>query len=132
MTERNPIAIIGLGCRFPGSADRPQALWQLLMDRVDAIGEVPPERWDLRRFYDPDPERPGKMYVREGGFLSEPIDRFDALAFGISPREAQHMDPQQRLLLEVTWEALDDAGLAQERLRGRDVGVFVGASPSTT
>lgn len=123
---REPLAIIGLGCRFPGGASGPDALWSMLSERRTGLGEVPPDRWDHRRYHDPDRDTPGKMYVREGAFLREPITAFDPLAFGISPREAEHMDPQQRLLLETTWEALDDAGRSQESLRGQDVGVFVG------
>jgi myxalamid-type polyketide synthase MxaB len=122
------VAIIGMGCRFPG-ADGPAAFWRLLCDRVDAITEVPPSRWDVGRLYDPNPSAPGKMSTRWGGFV-EGIDRFDAAFFGISPREAAHMDPQQRLLLEVTWEALEDAGVAADALAGRRTGVFVGVGGS--
>jgi amino acid adenylation domain-containing protein len=121
-----PIAIIGIGCRFPG-ADGPQAFWRLLHDGVDAISEVPPDRWDIEGVYDPDPATPGKMSTRWGGFL-ERADMFDARFFGISPREATRMDPQQRILLEVAWEALEDAGHAPERLAGSSTGVFVGIS----
>ncbi len=121
-----PIAIIGIGCRFPG-ADGPQAFWQLLRNAVDAITEVPAERFDLQAFYDPDPAAPGKMSTRWGGFLKQ-VDQFDPHFFGISPREAARMDPQQRLLLEVAWEALEDAGQVAERLAGTQAGVFVGIS----
>jgi acyl transferase domain-containing protein/acyl carrier protein len=124
---REPVAIVGIGCRFPGGASNPQAFWELLCQGVDAITEVPPERWDARRFYDPDPAKPGKTYVKQGGFLREKVEYFDPLAFGISPREAHTLDPQQRLLLEVTWEALEDAGLAIEGLAGSRTGVFIGA-----
>ncbi len=131
MNEKNmqhePIAIIGIGCRFPGGASNPKAFWELLCQGTDAITEVPPERWDTRQFYDPDPEKPGKTYVKQGGFLREDISNFDSLFFGISPREAQVMDPQQCLLLEVTWEAFEDAGLAAEKLAGSETGVFIGA-----
>jgi acyl transferase domain-containing protein/NADP-dependent 3-hydroxy acid dehydrogenase YdfG/acyl carrier protein len=120
------IAIIGIGCRFPGGASSPAAFWELIASGADAIVEVPRQRWNIDRFYDPDPEAPGKMYVRAGGFLQEPIDRFDALFFGMSPREAAYLDPQQRVLLEVAWEALEDAGLAAEGLAGSDAGVYVG------
>ncbi len=121
-----PIAIIGIGCRFPG-AHGPQAFWQLLRAGVDAITEVPTERFDLHAFYDPDPAIPGKINTRWGGFLDQ-VDQFDPHFFGISPREALRMDPQQRLLLEVTWEALEDAGQAPERLTGSQTGVFIGIS----
>jgi acyl transferase domain-containing protein len=122
--KNEPIAIIGVGCRFPGAND-PAAFWQLLRDGVDAISEVPADRFDQRAFYDPDPTTPGKMNTRWGGFLGQ-VDQFDANFFGISPREALRMDPQQRLLLEVTWEALQDAGQVPERLAGTQTGVFIG------
>jgi amino acid adenylation domain-containing protein len=112
-----PIAVIGLGCRFPGGADNPEAFWRLLRNGVDAIRVVPSDRWDVDAIYDPEPGTPGRMSTRHGGFIDQ-IDRFDAAFFDISPREATYMDPQQRLLLEVTWEAVDDAGLAAERLAG--------------
>jgi acyl transferase domain-containing protein len=119
------IAIIGMGCRFPGGADNPESLWRLLRDGVDAVTEVPRDRWDVDAYYDPDPSSPGKMVTRWGGFLAN-IDRFDPAFFGISPREAASLDPQQRLLLEVAWEALEDAGVAPGRLAGTRTGVFVG------
>lgn len=121
-----PIAIIGIGCRFPG-AKNPEAFWQLLCDGVDAITEIPANRWDLRELYDPDPDKPGKMNSRCGGFLQQ-VDQFDPHFFGISPREAAAMDPQQRLLLEVAWEALEDAGQVRSHLSGTRTGVFVGIS----
>ncbi|WP_249039727.1 non-ribosomal peptide synthetase/type I polyketide synthase [Archangium gephyra] len=126
MMNREPIAIIGLGCRFPGARD-PRAFWKLLRDGVDAISQVPPDRWDIEAFYDPDPSAEGKMSTRWGGFL-EQVEQFDPQFFGIAPREVTSMDPQQRLLLEVTWEALEDAGHAPERLAGSKTGVFVGMS----
>ncbi len=110
------IAIIGIGCRFPGAKDA-SAFWQLLRNGGDAIREVPADRFDHHAFYDPDPAMPGKMNTRWGGFLDQ-VDQFDPNFFGISPREALRMDPQQRLLLEVTWEALQDAGQVPERLAG--------------
>jgi acyl transferase domain-containing protein/aryl carrier-like protein len=123
--EAEPIAIIGIGCRFPGGANSPESFWRMMRDGVDAISEVPPERWELQTFYDPEPATPGKMNTRWGGFLPQ-IDRFDANFFNISPREAVRMDPQQRLLLEVTWEALEDAGQLPEKLTGSRSGVFIG------
>jgi thioester reductase-like protein len=118
------IAIIGLGCRFPG-ASNPDAFWQLLQNGVDAITEVPKARWDIDQFYDPEPGKPGKMSTRWGGFL-EQVDRFDAEFFGISPREVERMDPQQRLVLEVAWEAIEQAGIAPDSLSGSQTGVFMG------
>jgi acyl transferase domain-containing protein/NADPH:quinone reductase-like Zn-dependent oxidoreductase/NAD(P)-dependent dehydrogenase (short-subunit alcohol dehydrogenase family)/acyl carrier protein len=122
-----PIAIIGMGCRFPGGADNPEAFWRLLRDGVDAVTEVPSDRWDVDAFYDPNPDTPGKTYSRWGGFLDR-VDRFDARFFGISPREAVKMDPQQRLLLEVSWEALENAGQVPDRLVNSRTGVFIGSS----
>ncbi|BBA33063.1 polyketide synthase family protein [Methylocaldum marinum] len=121
-----PIAIIGLSCRFPGAPD-PEAFWQLLAEGVDAIGEVPRDRWNVDANYDPEPGIPGKIYVRAGGFIGSP-DGFDADFFGIAPREAMSLDPQQRLLLELGWEALEHAGLVPEHLAGSSTGVFVGVS----
>ncbi|WP_433601877.1 type I polyketide synthase [Nocardia sp. CA-135953] len=118
-------AIVGIGCRFPGGIDGPGAFWDFLIRRGDGIVEVPPDRWSLDKFYDPDPDAPGRMYTRSGGFLTRSLWEFDADFFGISQREASIMDPQQRLLLEVAWEALDDSGMAG-RVAGRDIGVFVG------
>ncbi|HEU4363324.1 MAG TPA: SDR family NAD(P)-dependent oxidoreductase, partial [Mycobacterium sp.] len=121
-----PIAIVGIGCRFPG-ADGPAAFWGLLSSGADATGDVPADRWDVDAFYDPDPAVPGTAVTRRGGFLNR-IDSFDYQFFGISPRESAQMDPQQRLLLEVAWEALEDAGQVPERLAGSRTGVFVGIS----
>ncbi|MGE3809735.1 MAG: SDR family NAD(P)-dependent oxidoreductase, partial [Gemmataceae bacterium] len=124
-TTGEAIAIVGLACRMPG-AGNPAAYWKLLHDGVDAIREVPPSRWDIDAYFDPDPDAPGKMYCRHGGFL-EDIDGFDPHFFGIAPREAIAMDPQQRLLLELAWEALEHAGLlAPTRLERSRTGVFVG------
>ena len=123
--QQEPIAIIGMGCRFPGGANDPASFWQLLRDGVDAITEVPPDRWDINAYYDPDPETPGKMSTRWGGFVNG-IDQFDPQLFGISPREAASMDPQQRILLETSWEALERAGQAPDKLAGSRTGVFIG------
>jgi iturin family lipopeptide synthetase A len=124
--DREPIAIVGIGCRFPG-ASGPEGFWRLLRDGKDAIREVPASRWDAEAFYDPDASKPGKMNNRRGGFL-EDVDLFDSQFFGIAPREVRGMDPQQRLLLEVAWEALEDAGQTPERLAGTATGVFMGVS----
>ncbi|MEA5581854.1 SDR family NAD(P)-dependent oxidoreductase [Nodularia harveyana UHCC-0300] len=123
---KEPIAIIGIGCRFPG-AKNPEAFWHLLRDGIDAITEVPKTRWDIDAFYDPDPSTPDKMTTRWGGFL-EQIDQFDAQFFNIAPREATSVDPQHRLLLETTWEALEDGGQNPEALTGTPTGVFMGIS----
>ena len=123
-----PIAIVGMACRFPGGADLPEAYWQILYEGVDAIIEVPTERWSIDEHYSSDPNVPGKMNTRSGGFLKEPVDTFDPQFFGISPREANSMDPQQRLLLEVSWEALENAGQAPSQLDGTRTGVFIGAT----
>lgn len=125
-SREDSIAIVGMGCRFPGGVNSPASFWELLKKGADGIIEVPPDRWNIDRFYDANPATPGKMYVRAGGFLKEKIDEFDALFFGISPREAGFIDPQQRILMEVAWEALEDAGIDPEKLAGSDTGVYVG------
>jgi acyl transferase domain-containing protein/NADPH:quinone reductase-like Zn-dependent oxidoreductase len=124
IVRSEPIAIVGMGCRFPGGADSPERYWQLLRDGVDAVGDVPRDRFDVDTLYDPDPAAPGKMCVTAGGFLHD-VDGFDAPFFGILRREAERMDPQHRLFLEVAIEALDDAGLPRHRLAGSATGVFV-------
>ena len=126
--QTEPIAIVGVGCRFPGGANNPESFWQILHHGIDTIKEVPASRWDVDAYYDPEPETSGKMYTRQGGFLGVNIDEFDAEFFGIAPREAVSMDPQQRLLLEVTWEALENAAIAPNKLVGSSTGVFVGMS----
>lgn len=124
--SREAIAIIGVGCRFPGAKD-PQAFWQLLSGGIDAISEIPEDRWPKQAFYHPDPSIPGKAISKWGGFLDS-IDQFDPFFFGISPNEAKHMDPQQRLLLELSYEAFDHAGQSKDQLDGTNTGVFVGIS----
>jgi len=121
----DPIAIIGMGCRFPHGADNPQAFWSLLQNGIDAVTEVPSNRWSLDEYYDMDMDAKGKIYSRYGCFLDQ-VDNFDADFFGISAREAALMDPQQRLLLEVAWEAMEAAGLTGPQLSGSRTGVFVG------
>jgi acyl transferase domain-containing protein/NADPH:quinone reductase-like Zn-dependent oxidoreductase/acyl carrier protein/SAM-dependent methyltransferase len=115
-----------MACRFPG-APSVDEFWQLLANGVDAVSEVPPDRWDVDYYFSRDPSAPGKMYTRAGGFIPD-IDKFDPAFFGISPREARQMDPQQRLLLELVWEAFENGGLPPSRFGGTKVGVFVGAS----
>ncbi|MEO0936209.1 MAG: polyketide synthase, partial [Cyanobacteria bacterium J06641_2] len=119
-----PIAIIGVGCRFPGARNH-EEFWHLLHQGVDAISEVPFSRWDIDAYYDSEPVTPGKMNTRYGGFIKE-VDLFDPSFFGISPREAERMDPQQRLFLEVAWETLENAAVAPSKLSGSQTGVFVG------
>jgi acyl transferase domain-containing protein len=121
-----PIAILGMGCRFPGGVESPDDLWQLLCAERDAVSEFPTDRgWNLDALFGPDPDAPGATYVRAGSFVDN-VGDFDAAFFGISPREAQAMDPQQRLLLEATWEALERAGINPISLHGSDTGVFIG------
>lgn len=119
-----PIAVIAVACRFPGAPD-PDAYWELLSGGVDAIREIPEDRFDVDEFYDPDQQTPGKIYTRNGGYLDS-VDTFDPEFFGISPREAMWIDPQQRLMLEIAWEGLERAGYAPSSLRGSRSGVFVG------
>ena len=127
LPNAEPIAVIGIGCRFPGGADGPQDYWRLLSEGRDAVTEVPADRWRFQDLFDEDPAAPGKTTSRWGGFLTG-VDRFDPTFFGISPREAARMDPQQRLLAEVAWEALEDAGIVPDQLAGSATGVFIGVA----
>ena len=121
------IAIIGIGCRFPGGVNDTESFWKLLVEGREAVSDVPADRWNVERFYDPEAGLVGKTVAKRGGFL-DAIDQFDPQFFGISPREAPYIDPQQRLLLETAWEAIEDAGLILDFENGTDIGVFVGVS----
>jgi acyl transferase domain-containing protein/acyl-coenzyme A synthetase/AMP-(fatty) acid ligase/acyl carrier protein len=126
-SDLDGIAVVGMGCRMPGGVASPQALWSLLMEEVDAISEIPGNRWDAGRFFSTNPDEPGTISTRMGGFVDD-VDYFDPVFFGISPREARHLDPQQRLLMEVCWETLEHAGIPPSSLDGSQTGVFVGIS----
>jgi acyl transferase domain-containing protein len=125
--RREPIAIVGAACRLPGGADTPDRFWDLLVRGRDAVTEVPATRWNVDAYFDENPDAPGKMYCKYGAFIGE-VETFDAMFFGISPREAILMDPQQRLLMEMMWEALENGGIAPDRLAGSSTGVFIGMS----
>ena len=121
------IAIIGMGCRFPGGLNDVESFWKFLIEGGDAVVEVPSDRWNIDRFYDPEPGIPGKSIAKEAGFI-DGLDQFDPQFFGISPREAPYIDPQQRLLLETAWEAMEDAGIVLDQQTGTNIGVFAGVS----
>ncbi|WP_407686788.1 type I polyketide synthase [Mycobacterium sp. HUMS_1102779] len=125
LATAEPVAVVGIGCRFPGASAGPEAYWEFLSGGGDAIGEVPPDRWDADAYYDPDPFAPGRMASKWGGFLPD-VAGFDAEFFGISPREAEAMDPQQRVLLEVAWEALENAGMTAESVGETRAAVMMG------
>lgn len=124
-----PLAVVGMACRFPGGATTPDSYWSLIRDAASGIVEVPADRWEIEGWYDPELKEPGTSHTRFGGFVG-PLDGFDAAFFGVAPREAATLDPQQRLLLECTWEALERAGEAPDRLRGSATGVYVGITAS--
>lgn len=126
MIKLKSLAVVGIGCRLPGGINSPEEFWQLLCEERDAIVPVPEARWDVRKYYDENPYKPGKSYVKEGGFLHHQITDFDADFFNITPREAMTVDPQQRLLLEASWEAIEDSGMPLEALQKLRTGVFVG------
>ncbi|WP_440054948.1 SDR family NAD(P)-dependent oxidoreductase [Pseudoalteromonas sp. T1lg65] len=126
MNKSNQIAIIGMGCRFPGGADSAQQLWENAKKGIDGICDVPQNRWDVRKYYSENRKKPGKAHARQGGFVNQRLDTFDPLFFNISPKEAEVVDPMQRLLLEVSWEALEDAGITTEEVKAVKTGVFVG------
>ena len=125
--QHEPIAITGIGCRFPGNADNAESFWKLLVDGVDAVCDVPDDRWNVERFYEEEGGIPGKTLAKRGGFI-EGIDQFDPQFFGISPREAPYVDPQQRLLLETAYEAMEDGGIVLDIEKGENIGVFAGVS----
>jgi len=122
---KDPIAIIGLGCRFPGGANSPRQFWDLICNKYDAISDIPADRWNRDAFYNHDMAAPGTIRTRQGGFIDD-FDKFDARFFGISPREANAMDPQQRQLLQVSWEMFEDAGEIPAQLKGSRTGVYIG------
>ncbi|MBK9193162.1 MAG: polyketide synthase [Crocinitomicaceae bacterium] len=125
--KRVPLAIIGIGCRFPGDVNSPEEFWNLLIEKKDALGSIPADRWDSKALFAPEWRRAGKISVNRGGFIKD-VEKFDAGFFGISPLEASRMDPQQRMLLEVSYEAVQDAGLSLNDLNDSKTAVFVGIS----
>ena len=128
--KKEPIAIVGMSCRLPGGANSPEAFWEILSQGVDTIIQVPQDRWNINEYYNPNPDAPGKILSRYGGFISQQIDSFDAEFFGIAPRETESLDPQQRLLLEVSWEAIERANIHPDNLLDSQTGVFIGICTS--
>ena len=124
-STREPLAIVGIGCRLPGGVTGPGSFWQLMMEERSGIIPVPKDRWNRERWYHENVEIPGKMITKWGGFIHD-FEKFDAQFFGISPREALRMDPQQRWMLETAWESLEDAGIPPVSLRGTETAVYVG------
>lgn len=124
--SKGDVAIVGMSCRFPGGANSPEEYWDVLINGINGICEMPENRWDVDSYYSPDKEEPGKMYSRKGGFLNVPIDQFDQKFFNISPKEAKALDPQQRLLLELTWEAFENGGINIAQYYGSNTGVYIG------
>ena len=127
MIKRESIAIIGMGCRYPGDANTPEEFWDLIIEKKDALGPIPEDRWNNDGLYAPEWRRAGKISVNRGGFIKD-VDKFDAGFFGISPLEAQRMDPQQRMMLEVSYETIEDAGLSINDLNGSRTSVYIGIS----
>ena len=124
---REPVAIIGIGCRFPGNVNTPEEYWKLIIEKGNALTDVPSDRWNTDELFAPDFNQAGKISVRQGGFIKD-IDKFDASFFGISPMEASRMDPQQRMLLELSYEALENAGMTMKDMDGSRASVFIGIS----
>ena len=125
ISNNEPIAVIGMSCRFPGGVDSPEQFWELLKAEKSGIGRIKKDRWDINQWYDADPDAPGKMYIKDGGFVDN-IDQFDAAFFGISPQEAKTIDPQERLMLETCWEALENANKTKDTLKDSNTGVYFG------
>lgn len=127
--ERVPIAIVGMGCRYPGKANSPEALWKLVSQGRDAYSDVPEDRFNHKAFYHPDTEGRGSINQKGGHFLDQDLAAFDAAFFGVPPREADHMDPQQRVVLEASWEAAENSGISMDEFKGSDTAVFGKSCP---
>lgn len=122
--QRVPIAIVGMGCRYPGKANSPEALWKLVSEGRDAYSEVPEDRFNFKAFHHPDTEGRGTINQKGGHFLDQSLDAFDAGFFGVPPREAECMDAQQRVILEASWEAAENSGIPMDEFKGSDTAVF--------